>query len=353
MPALIMQSVGTRLREARIKKGYTLEEINARTRISLKNLNAIESDDLSKISSPFTYRSFVKQIADLVGVDHAALAADAQSASSTMPEPLVPGQEEEVYVRPHQFQQQPKPKGNLNWLRMASIAGVAAGIVSIYLIWRSGGVGSNKVAASPLPASSRVVAPAEPAPEAIQPSQLQMALPSANSAPAQAAAKPAPPQQLQPEAVAPPPLPGTEQLLPPSQTPSHSEAAVQASAPTPAAPVVQASVQQSSSISSDNEGAAIHIELSAIQPTWLSVSADGKTTYSGTLAAMKTMTFDGKASAEIRTANAGGVNIIFNGRALGPLGRRGQSRTFVFTKSGYEVVRGASTSLPHVVPTGG
>jgi hypothetical protein len=55
---------------------------------------------------------------------------------------------------------------------------------------------------------------------------------------------------------------------------------------------------------------------------------------------MKTMSFDGKESAQIRTANAGGVNIIFNGRALGPLGRRGQSRTFVFTKDGYEVVQG-------------
>ena len=348
-----MQSVGTRLREARIKKGYTLEEINARTRISLKNLNAIESDDLSKISSPFTYRSFVKQIADLVGVDHATVAADAQAASSTMPEPLVPGQEEEVYVRPHQFQQQPKPKSNLNWLRMASIAGVAAGMVSVYLIWRNGGVGAGKVSASPLPASSRVVAPAEPAPEAIQPSQLQTALPPATATPIQTAPKTEPQQQVPPESAAPPPPPGTEQLLPPNQVPAHSEPAVQNLAASPATPVTQPVAQQAGSVSPDNEGAAIHIELSAIQPTWLSISADGKTTYSGTLAAMKTMTFDGKSSAEIRTANAGGVNIIFNGRALGPLGRRGQSRTFVFTKSGYEVVRGASSSQPHVVPTGG
>jgi hypothetical protein len=76
----------------------------------------------------------------------------------------------------------------------------------------------------------------------------------------------------------------------------------------------------------------------------LSISADGKTTYKGILPAMQTMSFNGKESAQIRTANAGGVNIIFNGRALGPLGRRGQSRTFVFTKSGYEVVQGLVTT---------
>jgi cytoskeletal protein RodZ len=325
-----MQSVGTRLREARIKKGYTLEDINSRTRISLKNLTAIESDDLSKISSPFTYRSFVKQVCDLVGLDHATVAADAVAASSTMPEPLVPGQEEEVYVRPHQYQLV-KPKANLNWLRMVSIAG-GVGVVFIYLVWRNGGIEAAKLPATALPASSRAVT----APPPSQPLQ-QQEMPASAGPGAQLVAVSTRVEQppVQPEA--PPPAvapdvplgvpPGTEQLLPP---PTHS--AVKRT--TPLTSSVPKPTPQDSDVSN------IHIELSAIQPTWLSISADGKTTYSGTLGAMKTMSFDGKESAQIRTANAGGVNIIFNGRALGPLGRRGQSRTFVFTKDGYEVVQG-------------
>jgi hypothetical protein len=140
----------------------------------------------------------------------------------------------------------------------------------------------------------------------------------------------------------PPLLPGTEQLVPPSQGSLSAQPAhvgVQTVAP-PTTP-------------QESEAAAIHIELSAIQPTWLSISADGKTTYSGVLAAMQTMSFNGKEFAQIRTANAGGVNVIFNGRALGPLGRRGQSRTFVFTKNGYEVVQGVGgTSVAHTSPTG-
>ncbi len=350
-----MQSVGTRLREARIKKGYTLEEINSRTRISLKNLNAIESDDLSKISSPFTYRSFVKQMADLLGVDHATLAADALTASSTMPEPLVPGQEEEVYVRPHQYQKQLKPKSNPNWLRMASIAGVA-GVVSVYLIWRNGGVIASKLPAGPLPASSRIVSPAESAPAAMQPSELQTSVPAVAPSTVPNTVQPGVKTESQtpePEVPAPPPPPpGTEQLLPPSKLPAHLESVAQTLTATPD-PVTQAVSPRTGSLSQNSEIAAIHIELSAMQPTWLSISADGKTTYSGTLAAMKTISFEGKETAEIRTVNAGGVNIIFNGRALGPLGRRGQSRTFVFTKSGYEVLHGVSSNLPHVVPTGG
>jgi cytoskeletal protein RodZ len=329
-----MQSVGTRLREARIKKGYTLEDVNARTRISLKNLDAIESDDLAKISSPFTYRSFVRQVADLVGLDHAALATDAQAASTTMPEPLVPGQEE-VCVRPNQYQPV-KPKPSWNWLRMASIAGVA-GLVSVYLIWRNGGIAGAKLTSNPLPATSRVVVPAEE---------------SAIGVPQSAPSSPPRQKQEQPQAVvaAPPTVlvatkaeppasaltqpsasPATEQLLPPSEISESSQQAPPAAArllPSPLEP----------------ETGTIHIELSAIKPTWLSISADGKTTYRGILGAMETMSFDGKETAQIRTANAGGVNIIFNGRALGPLGRPGQSRTFVFTKSGYEVVRGVGSS---------
>jgi cytoskeletal protein RodZ len=329
-----MQSVGTRLREARIKKGYTLDDINARTRISLKNLNAIESDDLSKISSPFTYRSFVKQVCDLVGLDHATVAADAVTASSTMPEPLVPGQEEEVYVRPQQYQVV-KPKANLNWLRMVSIAG-AVGLVFIYLIWRNGGIEAAKLPATALPASSRAVTAPDSASSSSQPLQQQQ-MPASAGPGAQLVAvstrveQPPVQPEAQPPVVAPNVPPGTEQLLPP---PTHAEARAPAKQTAPLMSAVPKPAPQDSTVSN------IHIELSAIQSTWLSISADGKTTYSGTLGAMKTMSFDGKETAQIRTANAGGVNIIFNGRALGPLGRRGQSRTFVFTKDGYEVVQG-------------
>jgi cytoskeletal protein RodZ len=336
MLALTMQSVGTRLREARIKKGYTLDDINARTRISLKNLSAIESDDLSKISSPFTYRSFVRQVADMVGLDHATIASDALAASSTMPEVLVPGQEEEPFVRPHQFQPV-KPKANWNWVRAASIA-VVAGAVSIYLIWRNGGIEAAKLPSNTLPASSRVVVPQESTPSKVQSDltqteqdQQQQRVTSPVIVPV-AAPVTAKTEQLR--ATPEPPPPGTEQLLPPAQA--------SARLPEPSSSTPR-TVSQSSS-PQDSQAATIHIELSAIQPTWLSISADGKTTYKGILPAMQTMSFDGKESAQIRTANAGGVNIIFNGRALGPLGRRGQSRTFVFTKSGYEVVQGLVTT---------
>jgi cytoskeletal protein RodZ len=341
MPGLNMKSVGTLLRDARIKKGYTLEDINARTRISLKNLNAIESDDLSKISSPFTYRSFVKQFAEMIGVDYTTLALDVQTASTTMPEVLVPGQEEELFVRPHQFRQV-KPKRNLTWVyRTASIAAIA-GVISGYLIWRNGGI-EAKEPASTLPAASEVMTPTpSSAEQPVRTGQVSMSTPAPirGAAPAETSSEPG----LTPKA----PAPGTEQLLPPDSGRMVSHESRRARVQT----VSQNLLRPFPAPAPEASDATIHIELSAIEPTWLSILSDGKTTYTGVLEAMQTKVFDGKETARIRTANAGGVNIIFNGKALGPLGRHGQTRTFVFTKSGYEVVQGASTATSHFDPSG-
>ena len=64
-----MESVGQILRDERLRQLLTLEEVSASTRISLKNLDAIERDDLKQISSPFFYRSFVRQFAERLGVE--------------------------------------------------------------------------------------------------------------------------------------------------------------------------------------------------------------------------------------------------------------------------------------------
>jgi cytoskeletal protein RodZ len=294
----------------RIKKGYSLEDINARTRISLKNLNAIESDDLTKISSPFTYRSFVKQVADTLGADFATLAPDVQLASSTMPEPLVPGQEEDVFVRPHQFQPV-KPKRNLNWVTPTISIAVIAAAISGYLVWRNSGTEAAKLPSVNLPASSSVV-----------------------PTPAQDQAEP-----IRTEQIAPQPI-----LTPVVNTVVNNRE--QQAATLQLAPPQASTETQPSRVSPETEaeGAPIHIELSAVERAWLSISTDGKTTYTGVLDPMQTKVLEGRESARVRTANAGGVNIVFNGRSLGSMGHRGQARTFVFTKSGYEVVRGASNA---------
>jgi len=75
-----MPSVGERLRAERENQNRTLAEIADDTRISIRHLQAIESDQLSSLPGAFFYKSFVKQYCTALGVDYAGF----QSATNAL-----------------------------------------------------------------------------------------------------------------------------------------------------------------------------------------------------------------------------------------------------------------------------
>src|SRR5690606_20085750 len=64
-----MDSLGGKLKEARLKQGLSLNEIAAKTRIQAHFLEAIEQDNLAKIPGDFFRKSFVRQYASTLGLD--------------------------------------------------------------------------------------------------------------------------------------------------------------------------------------------------------------------------------------------------------------------------------------------
>jgi len=251
------QSIGKTLCQARVAQGQTLEAISAATRISLKNLTAIESDDLAKISSPFIYRSFVRQYAEALKLDYTAMAGDVRAASHAIPEPLMPGQADLVPARMGTIIQ-PHVRRDFRWMYpIAALILVVAACSSLYGLYRHDPVERQQRIAPVVLAAQRAPMPA--------------------------------------------PMPV---IVPP-------------------APKVES---------------PIHLELSATEPTWLSVTSDGKAAYNGLLEAATTRVLDSHDRARIRMGNAGGVNVLFNGKALGTLGKRGQVRTIEFTTAGYREI---------------
>lgn len=67
--ALTEKDVGTRLREARERKGLSLRQIAASTRISTLALAAIERNDIAKLPGGIFSRGFVRGYAQEVGLD--------------------------------------------------------------------------------------------------------------------------------------------------------------------------------------------------------------------------------------------------------------------------------------------
>jgi hypothetical protein len=68
------------------------------------------------------------------------------------------------------------------------------------------------------------------------------------------------------------------------------------------------------------------VQLAATEETWVSVIANGKTLFAGVLQPAETKRFEGIEQARLVTGNAAGLGVEWNGRAIGPIGPRGQVR---------------------------
>lgn len=316
-----MESVGSTLRQARLSLGLSLEQASAKTRISTKNLQALEENDVRRIASPFFYRSFVKQFADYLNVEYRILAPGVQAMTSSMPQPLMPGEVSlpeggvpRPKIAPLEVRRRP---WNLRWVSsVLSFAVMLVACSSFYAMWqesRSNGHGSLAALVSFL-----------------TPTAHNMPVGSTQSTLAQIS--PAIPQ-------------------PPPQDSQSASVSTRASAPrknVESGVSPQADVADPTAVKTEaTDAEAFHVELSAIERTSLSIVEDGKETFSGILEAAETKVLEGHETARIRTGNAGAISFVFNGKAIGTLRPRGQVRTVVFTKDNYEVLEAS----PHMALT--
>jgi transcriptional regulator with XRE-family HTH domain len=70
-----MRTVGEIFKQARLKKGLSLEEIEKRTKIRVKYLLAIEENDFAKIPQATTSRGFIRNYAQALGLSSEAVLA--------------------------------------------------------------------------------------------------------------------------------------------------------------------------------------------------------------------------------------------------------------------------------------
>lgn len=66
------------------------------------------------------------------------------------------------------------------------------------------------------------------------------------------------------------------------------------------------------------------LNLSAKEKTWLSITSEGKSIFSGVLEASQTKTLTALEAATMMVGNAGGIEVELNGKPIGPIGKSGQ-----------------------------
>jgi cytoskeleton protein RodZ len=280
-----MRSVGEILQQARLAQKLELADVATRLKIKPKYLTAIEENDLSELPGVFFYRSFVQQYARALDIDSASIDAELDRVTGSAPPPPLPGQDGlPVAVRKPSYESASRFRPRSWTWSIAGLALMVTGCTGVLMVWNNRAeVGARAVAII-----------TELTQKPIQP--------------------PAPVQKP----IAAPALPGVPVVVP---------ASTNAAASQPADHVV--------------------LRLTAIEPTWVSVVADGKTVYSGVLQPSESRSIDGK-TAKLTTGNAGGLSVEFNGKSIGAVGDRGQVRVVMFSPDRFEFSGGQQAA---VVPT--
>jgi cytoskeleton protein RodZ len=102
-----------------------------------------------------------------------------------------------------------------------------------------------------------------------------------------------------------------------------------------AQPSVQPAAQ---TVVQTGDASSVVLKLSATERTWLSISSDGKEIFAGILQPSESKTLTGLDRATMKVGNAGGIDVLWNGKSISPLGTRGQVLTIKITPQDFEIV---------------
>jgi cytoskeleton protein RodZ len=292
-----MTSVGEILRTARESQGRAIAEVAGELCITQRYVSSIERDEIANLPGFFFYKSFARQYAAFLGMDikllEPGLSAVAPPEEPALrPEALPP----ENAARESRRQQAPiraldplVVDTNRRYFSDNRLGWPVVGLIAVVLLC----AGIYKWWA---PTTQPGIGPAPPA--------------QALSA-----------TVLVPQSVA---------AIPPLVQPE-----------TPAVPVEVVATSQSSGVdvsaTTDGLGRVV-LSLSATEKTWLSITSNGKKIFSGFLEPSQSKTLTGAENATMRVGNAGGIDVLWNGKPIGPIGPRGQARTIQFTPENFRIL---------------
>jgi len=155
-----MQPIGERLREARMRQGRDITEIEAATKIRAKYLRALENDEFSMLPGSTYVKSFLRTYAEYLGLDAHLLVEEFRAQHEPQGEEEIPTFTPPSRARPPHERRAPGPGlamspglllagGILAVLALLAVIGLASG----------GGGGKKKPSSHAGGAKSRQAAP--------------------------------------------------------------------------------------------------------------------------------------------------------------------------------------------------
>jgi len=304
-----MAGFGEYLRREREMRGVSLEEISIATKISIRFLQAIENEELSKLPGGIFTRSFVRTYARYLGLDEERVLADCQLAGQQKPE---------VDIR-RITANRARPNGSASRTRIIALLVAGVLLASGYALFRYSRRIMEQQSSTPM-----VIPPSTTAGGTNPPT---ITSPVTNPPPSAAPVQPSAPAQPENN----PSLSAT----------SGSPTAGAATAPGtleggPPSPGAKANPPNQSATSAATSAVEAHTDLvlqvAATERTWVAVDADGKTVLQKVLNPNEVENLKAHDSFDVTIGHAQGVVLTLNGETLKPLGRRDEVKSIHLTR---------------------
>jgi cytoskeleton protein RodZ len=294
---------GDYLRREREMRGVSLQEISEATKISIRFLEAIESEDMTRLPGGIFTRSFVRTYARYLGLDEERVLADCQLAGQNRPE---------VDIR-RIVGNRSRPQGMGSRARFITLFVAVLLLISGYLLFRySRRMIEQRSSTAPATAAGGSMAAASTPLGAAPPQPSQTAtstLPESNPAPSAASSAPS---NSTPTA--------TTSATPPGGAPSP------AGATNTTNPVT--TPDTSSAVAPNTD---LVLQVAATDRVWIAIEADGKTVLQRVLDTNEVVNLKAHTSFDVTVGNAQGLVLTMNGETLKPMGRRGEVKRIHLT----------------------
>ena len=276
-----MASFGAGLKRERENKKITLDQVSVSTKISVRMLRALEEEKFDQLPGGIFNKGFVRAYARHLGLDEEQAVADYLAASTPAQGPRPEDLELRAMAeqKEKERQRQARLTKDFPWGWVATILLLIALGFSVWGVRFGRDVQSAKSSPPQAPSEPVAKAPSEP------PAKSKL---STETAPVK------------------------------TESPQFSPAASRETVP----------------LAQSSPGGAFTIRVAADDDSWLSITADGKTVFSGTLVAPGAQTVHANSSVVIRAGNLGGLNIDFNGKRLPSQGDYGEVKTLSFDSAG-------------------
>jgi len=283
----VVPSFGERLKKEREKRGMTLEDVSGATKISVRNLRALEQEKFDQMPGGIFNRGFVRAFAKHLGLDDDQVVADYREAAGESvptldpPDIPAPGHTSEKVAGPPSSPPQ-ESSGQVPWaalIGLVVLGTIAVGFWSYHSHRKTSE--TSALAVEPGPGGRPAEAPT-PTPDAAMPAGPRA---DANTAPTSSS----------------PPSAGTQS--PPAGVP----------------------------------GSGFDLALRAHDEVWLSSAVDGKPPSEAIMEDGQSITVHASDRAILKVGNAGALDIVFNGQRVPVRAAEGEVRTLTFTAAGLQV----------------